>query len=168
MSLCVSQTITNDPSNPPKHDSSNVGKHCTTYSSQDGCLHYPLPKPVGELPSCGNFKYGSPAAVFGIVGDYGLDSHCAVSVAELFENVENQLTGERGFDFVLSLGDNAYWDGQCESYRAIAQRYYGRFFPKVDKCSDNIDQNLISYQQPINDKPYGGLPANVRFFPTIG
>eukprot|EP00753_Platysulcus_tardus_P001282 PLAT11239.1.p1 GENE.PLAT11239.1~~PLAT11239.1.p1 ORF type:complete len:375 (-),score=144.36 PLAT11239.1:50-1072(-) len=108
-----------------------------------------------NLKPCGNWSHSEHPDVrrFAVVGDYGtLDGDCAARVSLLLSALEEQ-TGP--MQFLLSTGDNAYYQGECGMLEAVAGSLYGRFF-KPGSC--HIDE------LPTMPKPL----AEQRFFPTMG
>jgi len=113
---------------------------CTGYARQDNCVGNP-PLTPGPLPPCAGFTGPLPAnaTAFAIVGDYGLDGQCMAQVASLVLKLEQQFGT---LAFLMTLGDNAYWTGACESLETGVGKYYKTFLPGqvAPKCTDPLSQ----------------------------
>lgn len=158
---------------------------CTSYARQDNCVGYP-PVRSDALPACGNFD-GKTANVtsFLIIGDYGLDANCEALVAELVQKIEKQFGT---FQFVMTTGDNAYWNGACQAFQDGVARYYSQYFNSSGTCEDPTRLELLrarSAAAAASHFPYhphdhrGASPHEVtidtaphdlpsRFWPTLG
>lgn len=139
------------------------GALCNQYKTQQNC-------PAGDIvinsvPPC--FSHNGPVdnstLVFAIVGDYGLASaNCEGQVSTLVDAFETQFGP---LDFVMTVGDNAYWTGSCEEVIASVEPYYGKYFDKqYGKCADPTTGATTVPKNPRNI----GDTTGVKFFPTLG
>jgi hypothetical protein len=120
---------------------------CTTYARQDNCVGNPPISPQ-PLPSCGRFS--GPAAntsVWGIIGDFGLDGLCEQQVHALVMKLQSQFGT---LDFLMTLGDNAYWSGSCASLESSVRQYYSSFLPNNGSapCTDPMKSHSRGYVNP--------------------
>ncbi len=96
------------------------------------------------------------------MGDFGLNgSGCSERVGDLLKKIEKQFGR---FAFVVSGGDNAYWDGSCNAHREVYNKQvYGDYFPsKKIKCVDPIKLRNSDWR---NLSPYNATSASGRFTP---
>eukprot|EP00657_Telonema_sp_P-1_P012407 TRINITY_DN894_c0_g1_i6.p1 TRINITY_DN894_c0_g1~~TRINITY_DN894_c0_g1_i6.p1 ORF type:complete len:482 (-),score=103.85 TRINITY_DN894_c0_g1_i6:95-1540(-) len=161
---------------------------CSEYETQQMCLPTTI---KSTLPQCGDLS--NHKNLFVVLGDYGLPgSTCSANVANLVHQLESQYGT---LDFIATLGDNAYWNGQCsqvhegvagyEQYihngshvactdpvRRTASSTY-RFFPSIGNHDWDTPHKLtgaLPYLQYFNYLPAlgnGGMYYNKRISPQV-
>src|SRR5690606_25644837 len=103
--------------------------------SKSNCYEPFTPRP--DLPICPSElaeEFGNEnvnRTFFAIVGDFGLaNTGCAEQVGQLLTEYERRF-GK--YAYVISGGDNAYWDGSCSAHaNAYGNGIYGQYFPLND------------------------------------
>jgi len=73
------------------------------------------------------------------------------------------LQKEWNFDFILTMGDNNYWTGSCESIQDNIGYYYGDYFPKGPTCINPHSSGSLNSSQIHKSEN-----KEIRFFPSIG
>ena len=96
---------------------------------------------------------------FAVIGDYGIvDAGCEIKTISLL----NRLQAAMGhIDFLLSTGDNAYWDGTCQAYNKSVLPFFQQYFEPGHTCNDT---------HPVQPPKHIGLEAlrKSKFFPSMG
>jgi hypothetical protein len=79
-----------------------------------------------------------------MIGDYGLsDANCEAHVANLVEKFSSKV---RPLEFIMTMGDNNYWSGHCDSMYQNIGRYYGHYFTPGERCVDprwKVQRNMF-------------------------
>jgi hypothetical protein len=88
---------------------------CSAYiRKDDNCAHY-AEHVRSPLPACGGISAAQPGVrPFLIVGDWGHQGKCQRLMGVLAQQLESQFGRA---EFIVGLGDTAYWDATCEDLR---------------------------------------------------
>jgi len=125
-----------------------LSRHCDEYATKTSCNSTAIN--FKNLPPCLGHDSKNDSVMFAIIGDYGLNyAFCERHVADLIKKFNTQF-GD--LDFIMTLGDNNYWDGSCNSFYDNIGSYYSEYY------NSGICIN------PLRTRT---LKEN-RFFPTIG
>jgi hypothetical protein len=104
---------------------------CTAYAGKSDCPAAPAPPPAA-VPECGALS--GAAERFLVIGDFGLASAgCEARVAALAASLEER---HGPVSFVMTTGDNDYWDGSCATMHGNIGAHWGRFFTPGSQCVD--------------------------------
>ena len=123
--------------------------------------------PVFNLPNC-------PVTQFAMIGDFGEDTEFAQDVADLVQN--------RQPEFVATVGDNNYPDGEAKTIDENIGRYYHNFIGNYQgsygpgassnnfySALGNHDWNTKSGDPPLPSPylDYFSLPGNERYYNVV-
>jgi hypothetical protein len=123
---------------------------CDEYATQQNCD--PRIKSFNLPPCLGHHSHNESAVVFGVIGDYGIRyADCEGHVANLVEQFD-RVFGP--LDFIMTAGDNNYWDGNCVNMHNNIGFYYDKYFNPGASC---INPKMNVNQTKVN-----------RFYPSIG
>lgn len=105
---------------------------------------------------------------FAVIGDYGLASQSEEDVANLVKSWNP--------DFIITVGDNNYFDGEAETIDANIGQYYHEFIhPYVGSYGPGAETNRFfptmgNDWDTLNGKPYFDyftLPGNERYYEFV-
>jgi len=148
----------------------NRDPRCNKYSTTDNCkpsLEWQRTLQETALPPCGeSLKNASDALVILLVGDYGIaDAVCEGQVAELMKKVKQ----EWDFDFIMTMGDNNYYNGTCKTIVENIGQYYDEYYPSGScvnptETETETETEIKSQKRSISYKQ----DKVIRFFPSVG
>lgn len=113
-------------------------------TGSEGCSYYP------EIIYREDYVIdrASDSVVFAVIGDYGLAGEAEARVASMVKSWSP--------DFVVSLGDNNYQNGEYETLEKNISQYYGDYIFNYD-APEKFRCNGMAFQDSVN-----------RFFPVPG
>jgi len=136
---------------------------CNKYSNTENCKPNPQLKKalqLATLPSCGKpLVNASNSLVVLIIGDYGIaDSICEGQVVQLM----NKIKQEWDFDFIMTMGDNNYYNGTCATILENIGQYFNEYYPS-GTCVNPTEPPGFTPQ--IRSSKQDKV---IRFFPSPG
>lgn len=133
---------------------------CKGYTSQLECPISNFTNLLQAPPKCPSLESvrGKNLKSFAIIGDYGIvDAGCELLTINLLQRLQSNFGN---IDFLLSTGDNAYWNGNCNAFEKSVLPFFQEYFPKGHKCNDTHPK--IPKHIGLKDL------SQTKYFPTLG